>query len=98
VRINPSSPHPSHNRILKHVTGYDQVSGFALFGTLTLPYRRSRFACAMCSLFPIASFRPCRYQQRPYDSDCLPPDRGDACFLQQAGFASYAGQTKKGRD
>jgi hypothetical protein len=43
---------------------------------------------------PIASFRPCRYQQRPCDSDCLPPDRGDAS-LTLAGFARHAGQTKK---
>jgi hypothetical protein len=33
--------------------------------------------------------------QRPCDSDCLPPGRGDACFFQQAGFARYAGQTTK---
>jgi hypothetical protein len=72
----------------------DQVSGFALFGTLTLLIRRIRFACAMYRSLPIASFRPCRYQQRPYDSDCLPPDRGDAC-VPQAGFARHAGQTKK---
>ena len=41
-----------------------------------------------------ASFRPCRYQQRPCNSDCLPPGRCDAC-LPQAGFARHAGQTKK---
>ena len=86
---------PVSYRILNHATGYDQVSGFTLFGTLTHPQRRIRFACAMCSLLPIASFRPCRCQQRPCDSDCLPPDQGDACILQQAGFASSAGQTKK---
>ena len=86
---------PVSYRILNHATGYDQVSGFALVGTLTHPQRRIRFACAMCSLLPIASFRPCRCQQRPCDSDCLPPDQGDACILQQAGFASSAGQTKK---
>jgi hypothetical protein len=80
-------PHPQSHY------GFDQVSGFALSCTLTLPQRRIRFACAMCSLLPIASFRPCRCQQRPCDSDCLPPDRGDACFFQQAGFASSAGQT-----
>ena len=45
---------------------------------------------------PIASFRPRRYQRRPCDSDYLPPDRGDACFFRQAGFASFAGQTKRG--
>ena len=74
----------------------DQVSGFALCCTLTLLPRRIRFTCAMCSSLPIASFRPCRYRQRPCDSDCLPPGRGDACFFQQAGFARFAGQTKKG--
>ena len=42
--------------------GIDQVSGFALFWTLTLPQRRSRFACAMYYSLPIASFRPHRYQ------------------------------------
>lgn len=42
--------------------GTDQVSGFALFRTLTLPQRRSRFACAMYCSLPIASFRPHRYQ------------------------------------
>jgi len=72
----------------------DQVSGFALFWTLTLLIRRIRFAYAMYRSLPIASFRPCRYQQRPCDSDCLPPGRGDAC-LTQAGFARHAGQTKK---
>jgi hypothetical protein len=75
--------------------GFDQVSGFALFCTLTLPSGRIRFTCAMGSLLPIASFRPCRCRQRPCDSDCLPLGRGDACFLQQAGVARYAGQTKK---
>ena len=75
--------------------GADQVLGFALFCTLTLPYRRIRFTCAMYRSLPIASFRPCRCQQRPCDSDCLPPGRGDAC-VPQAGFARHAGQTKKG--
>ena len=74
--------------------GTDQVSGFTLFCTFTLPQRRIRFACAMYCSLPIASFRPCRYQQRLYDSDCLPPGRGDAC-LSQAGFARPAEQTKK---
>ena len=74
--------------------GTDQVSGFTLFCTFTLPYRRIRFAYAMYHSLPIASFRPCRCQQRPCDSDCLPPGRGDAC-LPQAGFARHAGQTKK---
>ncbi len=73
----------------------DQVSGFALFWTLTLPQCRIRFAYAMYCSLPIASFRPCRYQQRPCDSDCLPPDRGDTS-LTLAGFARHAGQTKKG--
>lgn len=53
-RCHPQSPH-----------GTDQVSGFALFCTLTLPYGRIRFAFAMDRSLPIASFRPCRYQQRP---------------------------------
>ncbi|MDK2848186.1 MAG: hypothetical protein PWP34_1539 [Desulfuromonadales bacterium] len=88
-------PAPCKRRHPQSRYGSDQVSGFALFRTLTHPQRRIRFACAMCRLLPIASFRPCRCQQRPCDSDCLPPDRGDACFLQQAGFASSAGQTKK---
>lgn len=74
--------------------GTDQVSGFALFWTLTLPYRRIRFTFAMYHSLPIASFRPCRYQQRPCDSDCLPPGRGDAC-VPQAGFARHAGQTNR---
>ncbi len=38
--------------------------------------------------------RPNRYQLRPCHSDYLPLGRGDAC-ITQAGFASYAGQTKK---
>jgi len=37
--------------------------------------------------------RPNRYQLRPCHSDYLPLGRGDAC-ITQAGFASYAGQTK----
>jgi len=44
---------------------------------------------------PIASFRPCRYQQRPCNLDCLPPGRGDACFFQQTGWTRHAGQTKR---
>jgi hypothetical protein len=80
--------HPqSHN-------GSDQVVDFTTFCTLILPLCRIRFTCAVCSSLPIASFRPCRYQQRPCDSDCLPPGQGDICFLQQTGGASYAGQTK----
>ncbi len=77
--------------------GFDQVSGFVLFWTLTLPQRRIRFAYAMYCSLPIASFRPSRYQQRPCDSDCLPPDRGDASFTL-AGFARHAGPTKKPPD
>jgi len=49
----------------------------------------------MCHSLPMASFRPNRYQLRPCHSDYLPLGPGDAC-LTQAGFASYAGQTKKG--
>jgi hypothetical protein len=74
--------------------GADQVPGLALFCTLTLPSCRIRFAFAMYRSLPIASFRPCRCQQRPCNSDCLPPGRGDAC-VPQAGFARHAGQTKK---
>ena len=74
----------------------------------TTRYRASRYVArlptrcaesgslALCAAsLPIASFRPCRCQQRPCDSDCLPPDQGDVCILQQAGFASSAGQTAK---
>ncbi|RCW63333.1 hypothetical protein DET61_119103, partial [Marinobacter nauticus] len=32
---------------------------------------------------------------RPCQSDCLPLSRGDATFFQVAGFAGFAGQTKK---
>ena len=46
-------------------------------------------------LLTIASFRTCRYQQRPCNSDCLPPGRGGTC-MTQAGFARHGGQTKKG--
>lgn len=62
--------------------GADQVSGFALFCTLAHPFCRIRFAFAMYRSLPIASFRPCRCQQRPCNSDCLPPGRGDACVPQ----------------
>ena len=73
--------------------GFDQVLGVTPFCTLTLPCRRIRFTCAVCRSLPIASFRPCRCQQRPCDLDCLPPDRGDVpCGT---GFARSAGQTKK---
>ena len=74
----------------------DQVCDFALFCTLISACCRIRFAYAMYRLPPIASFRPCCYQQRPCNSDCLPPYRGDTCFSQQAGFARFAGQTKEG--
>ena len=76
--------------------GSDQVLGFTPFCTLTLPCCRIRFTFAVCRSLPIASFRPCRCQQRPCDLDCLPPDRGDVppCGT---GFARSAGQTKKGR-
>uniref|UniRef100_UPI003A8DFE49 hypothetical protein n=1 Tax=Marinomonas sp. TaxID=1904862 RepID=UPI003A8DFE49 len=33
-------------------------------------------------------------QQRPCDSDSLPPSRGETGFFQPDGFASFAGQTK----
>jgi len=51
-RVPCELPHPQSR------SGSDQVSGFALFCTLTHPPRRIRFACAMCSSLPIASFRP----------------------------------------
>ena len=72
--------------------GVDQVLGVALCGTLTLPLRRIRFTYVMYRSLSIASFRPCRCQQRPCDSNYLPPDQGDAC-IPQAGFVRYAGQT-----
>jgi len=34
-------------------------------------------------------------QQRPCDSDYLPLGLGDTSFFQPAGFANFAGQTKK---
>ncbi len=74
--------------------GIDQVPGVALCGTLTLPLRRIRFTYVMYRSLSIASFRPCRCQQRPCDSNYLPPDQGDAC-LMQAGFDRHAGQTTK---
>ena len=39
---------------------------------------------------------PAVSQQRPCDSDYLPLSRGDSGFFQPDGFASFAGQTKKG--
>ena len=46
-----------------------------------------------CSL-PIASFRPCRYQQRPCNSDCLPPGRvTPAC--RRLGLPAMPGKQKK---
>jgi len=35
-------------------------------------------------------------QQRPCHSDYLPLSLGDSGFFQSDGFASFAGQTKKG--
>jgi len=46
-RCHPQTPH-----------GTDQVSGFALFCTLTLPFGRIRFTYAMDRSLPIASFSP----------------------------------------
>jgi hypothetical protein len=89
----PRTPCEQHHPQTLHRA--DQEQGFALFCTLTHPWSRNRFTCAVSSSLPIASFRPCRCQQRPCDSDCLPPGRGDACIFQQAGFARYARQTKK---
>ena len=60
----------------------DQEQGFTLQCTLTHLPCRIRFAFAMYRSLPIASFRPCRCQQRPCDSDCLPPGRGDTHFFQ----------------
>jgi len=42
-----------------------------------------------------AASDPAVGQQRPCDSDCLTPGRGDSGFFQPVGFASFAGQTKK---
>ena len=89
LRVSCERPHPqSHRRS-------DQVWGFTIFGTLTHLQCRIWFAFAVCRSLPIASFRPCRYQQRPCNLDCLPPGRGDACFFQQTGWTRHAGQTKK---
>ena len=91
LRVSCERPHPqSHRRS-------DQVWGFTIFGTLTHLQCRIWFAFAVCRSLPIASFRPCRYQQRPCNLDCLPPGRGDACFFQQTGWTRHAGQTKKPR-
>ena len=86
---------PVNDAILNYTTGLIRYVLCAMLHTYPVVCR-IRFACAMCRSLPITSFRPCRYQQRPCDSDCLPPDRGDARFFQRAGFAIYAGQTKKG--
>ena len=75
----------------------DQVSDVALFCTLAHLHCRIRFAFAMCRSPPITSFRPCRCQQRPCDSDCLPPDQGDASFFQLTGFACASLGKQKNR-
>ncbi|MDP8285077.1 MAG: hypothetical protein RAP03_00305, partial [Candidatus Electryonea clarkiae] len=54
----------------------DLVSGFAILCTLTHLSRRIRFAYAVHRMLPMASFRPCRCQQRPCQSVLLPPNRG----------------------
>jgi len=40
---------------------------------------------------------PAVSQQRPCHSDYLPLSLGDTGFFQAVGFASFAGQTKKGQ-
>ena len=74
--------------------GFDQILDFTSFCTLILPSRLISLAYAVCSSLPIASFRPCRYQQCPSESDCLPYDQDDICFFQQTGIAKSAGQKK----
>lgn len=54
----------------------DLVSGFATFRTLTHLHRRIRFTHVMLRRLPMAAFRPCRCQQRPCQSELLPPDQG----------------------
>ena len=80
MRAPCEQPHPQS----RHRS--DQAPGIAIFCTLTLLCRRTRFAYAVCRSLPIASFRPCRCQQRPCDSDCLPPGRGGSCFLSRTGL------------
>ena len=50
-QLHPQSRHES-----------DQELGVAIFCTLAHSFRRIRFACAVCHLPPIASFRPHRCQ------------------------------------
>ena len=79
---------------LNHRTGLTEYRASYTFGRLTRLNCRIRFAYAPVTSLPIASFRPCRCQQRPCESDCLPFGPGDPRFLQRGGLSGFAGQTK----
>jgi hypothetical protein len=81
---------------LNHRTGLTEYRASYTFGRLTRLNCRIRFAYAPATSLPIASFRPCRCQQRPCESDCLPFGPGDPRFLQRGGLSGFAGQNRVG--
>jgi len=87
---------PVNDATLKHSTGLTEYRAsryFARWPTWTA----EAGSLALCTVnFLWLPSDPTVGQWRPCQSDCLPLSRGDATFFQMAGFAGFAGQTKKG--
>ena len=86
---------PVRNPTPKHKTGLTEYWALRYFErSPTCPAESGSFPLCTSDFLWLPS-DPAVSQQRPCHSDYLPPSRGDAAFLQAAGFAGFAGQTKK---
>lgn len=85
---------PVSNRILKHTIQLTKYMTSPYFAGLSL-YCAESGSLALCTtLFLRLPSDPTVTSNALAVLDCLPLGRGDTC-MPQAGFASYAGQTKK---
>ncbi|MFD3320260.1 hypothetical protein, partial [Alteromonas macleodii] len=82
---------------LKHKTGLTEYRASRYFARLPSCLAESGSLSLCTSNFLWLPSDPAVSQQRPCHSDYLPLSQGDSGFLQPDGFASFAGQTKKGQ-
>ncbi|WP_157812633.1 hypothetical protein [Alteromonas sp. MB-3u-76] len=87
---------PVRNPTLKHKTGLTGYRASRYFARLPSCLAESGSLALCTSNFLWLPSDPVVGQQRPCHSDYLPLSQGDSGFFQPDGFASFAGQTKKG--
>ena len=83
------------NPILNHTTDLTEYRTLRYLARLPICLAESGSLSLCTSHFLSLPSDPAVGQQRPCDSDYLPPGQGDSGIFQSDGFACFAGQTKK---